>query len=186
LGFPSPYTGAWDELFATAEEAGAPLMVHLGTGGPSDPGRAPGANLTLTTIDCLQAVTDFVFSGALLHHRSLHVVAVEAGAAWLPHVAERMDFFLRRPGVWPADGIRPSELLRAQVSVSFIDDPVAIRWRHDVGVDRMLWQSDFPHRDSFWPDSRAVLARLLEDVPGHEANAIAEGNARRLLCIPTR
>jgi len=184
LGLPSLYTRAWDELFATAEEAGTPLMVHIGTGGRAHPGaeiRAPGSKLTLANLDCLQAITEFVFSGALLEHRRLQVVAVEAGAAWLPYLAERMDFFLKRPGVWSSSELKPSDLLRAQVSVSFIDDPVAIRWRHDVGVDRLLWQSDFPHRDSFWPESRAALERLLADVPDDEATAIAATNACRLL-----
>jgi predicted TIM-barrel fold metal-dependent hydrolase len=47
-----------------------------------------------------------------------------------------------------------------------------------------LWEADFPHNDSNWPNIRKVLSGALADVPGDEAARIAEQNARALYRFP--
>ena len=186
---PTLYSGKWSPLFATLEEAGIPLLIHIGKGVGVPEGAnygSFGALLTYMNFDVLTSVTDVVFSGILLDYPQLRVGFIEGGAAWLPYMAERMDFFLKRDGVWDmSPGVpRPSELLARNVYASFIDDPNGIRWRDQIGVDRMLWQSDFPHRDSFWPESRQHLEMALADVPAANARQIAEDTARELLGLP--
>jgi predicted TIM-barrel fold metal-dependent hydrolase len=189
LGVPPLFGGAWDRMFSVLEDAGVPLLVHIGQGVGVPEGRSFGgfgSLLTYMNFDVLGALVDFVFSLALLGHPGLKVGFVEGGVAWLPYVTERMDFFLKRAGVWDqSPGVPlPSELVRRSVYASFIDDPNGIRWRDEIGVDRILWQSDFPHRDSFWPRSRSVLEGALADIPDADARRIAEDNARELLRIP--
>jgi len=133
----------------------------------------------------MQAASELAFSPVFTRHPKLRVLLIEGGAGWLPYLKERMDYFWRRrddivvPGAHPERA--PSEALRSQVWASLIDDPAGIRQRHEIGVDRLVWQSDFPHSDSFWPDSRTHLEALLVDVSDDEARAIAGGNARALL-----
>jgi hypothetical protein len=100
-------------------------------------------------------------------------------------VDERMEFFVRRPEVWDPgeDGRSPSELAR-RMYASFIDDCYGIGRRHEIGLDRMVWQCDFPHNDSFWPNSRVQVEAAMADVPADEARILVEGNARRLLRLP--
>ena len=50
--------------------------------------------------------------------------------------------------------------------------------RHLIGIDKLMWEADFPHNDSNFPDSRKLLEKALADVPDHEAHQIAELNAR--------
>jgi predicted TIM-barrel fold metal-dependent hydrolase len=67
-----------------------------------------------------------------------------------------------------------------------ISDRYAIRNRDLIGLDKIMWEADFPHNDSNWPDSRTILAQALADVPDDEAAAIAELNARHLYRFPRR
>jgi predicted TIM-barrel fold metal-dependent hydrolase len=65
-----------------------------------------------------------------------------------------------------------------------IVDDYAIRNRDLIGVGKLMWECDFPHNDSNWPDSRKLLADALVDVPDGEARMIAEENARALYRFP--
>ena len=65
-----------------------------------------------------------------------------------------------------------------------ISDRYAIRNRDLIGVDKLMWEADFPHNDSNWPNSRKMLADALIDVPDDEARRIAELNARELYRFP--
>jgi len=58
--------------------------------------------------------------------------------------------------------------------------------RETIGVDNIMWEGDYPHSESQWPDSRKVLAEALRDVVDGDAAKIAEGNARRLSNSPRR
>ncbi len=193
LGLPPVDNPYWEPLFTAIERHELPMFVHIGSSGRAwhasdEAGESLGALLTLGNLDVMHAVTQLVFSGVLSRHPDLRVVMLEGGAGWLAYLTERMDFFWeRRAGVTipgGAPGVAPSALVRRHVHASFIDDPAAIRQRREIGVDRMLWQSDFPHSDSYWPHSRKRLAHLLADVDDAEARAIASGNARRLLKLP--
>jgi predicted TIM-barrel fold metal-dependent hydrolase len=61
-----------------------------------------------------------------------------------------------------------------------IEDATAIEMRERIGVDRLLFESDFPHQDGNWPDSRKVLADMMLNVPDEQARHIGELNAREL------
>ena len=56
--------------------------------------------------------------------------------------------------------------------------------RHRIGVENILVESDYPHADSTWPDTQAVLERTLGAVPVDEAASITWRNASRLFRHP--
>lgn len=56
----------------------------------------------------------------------------------------------------------------------------AVRNRHDIGVDRMLWSSDCPHITTDWPYSWKTIAATFDGVPADGRHAILAGNAQRL------
>jgi len=64
--------------------------------------------------------------------------------------------------------------------VCMVADRYAVLNRHLIGLDKLMWECDFPHNDSNWPDSRKVLADAVHDIPDDEARQIGELNARRL------
>jgi predicted TIM-barrel fold metal-dependent hydrolase len=60
---------------------------------------------------------------------------------------------------------------------------VGVDQRALIGVDNILWESDYPHADSLWPNSRATAEKLLANVPDDEAAKIAGGNAKKLFKV---
>ena len=65
----------------------------------------------------------------------------------------------------------------------FIRDEAGIEARHRIGVDKIMFEADYPHSDCVWPNSRASLAEQLRDVPDDEARLIAGQTAAKLLRV---
>src|SRR5699024_5581767 len=81
--------------------------------------------------------------------------------------------------------VGPRELWdRGHLGGCFISDDAGIAARHVIGVDKIMFESDYPHSDSNWPHTRKVLAESLVDVPDAEAEAMCEGNARKFYDFP--
>jgi predicted TIM-barrel fold metal-dependent hydrolase len=74
----------------------------------------------------------------------------------------------------------PSEYWHEHCYLTFIDDLPGVMLRKFIGVDRIMWSSDFPHLDSSWPESQQFLDRHLADVPEAEARPIIAENCVRL------
>ena len=73
------------------------------------------------------------------------------------------------------DDMRPSDFFHRNVVLSFQEDAVGIRLRDVIGVDNMMWGSDYPHSESTFPQSRKILAEILAGVPDDEQAKIAGG-----------
>jgi predicted TIM-barrel fold metal-dependent hydrolase len=78
------------------------------------------------------------------------------------------------------DGMLPSDFFRRNVVLSFQEDAIGIRLRDAIGVDNMMWGSDYPHSESTFPQSRKILAEILAGVPDDEQAKIAAGNTARV------
>jgi predicted TIM-barrel fold metal-dependent hydrolase len=76
--------------------------------------------------------------------------------------------------------MRPSDFFRRNVVLSFQEDAIGIRLRDVIGVDNMMWGSDYPHSESTFPQSRQILAEILEGVPAGEQAKIAALNTARV------
>jgi hypothetical protein len=87
----------------------------------------------------------------------------------------------------------PSDFFRRNVVLSFQEDAIGIRLRDVIGPDKMIWDnmmwgSDYPHSESTLPQSRKILAEILEGVPDDEQAktapdhdpGIAGGNTARV------
>jgi len=79
--------------------------------------------------------------------------------------------------------LRPSDYVRRQVWLTFLDDPVGASSLESLGSDTFMWGSDFPHTDSTWPNSRSVIAKNLAGVPAAVADKVLRENAAALYHI---
>ena len=70
----------------------------------------------------------------------------------------------------------PSDFFRGNVVLSFQEDAIGICLCDVIGVDNMMWGSDYPHSESTFPRSRKILA----GVPDDEQAKIAGGNTARM------
>ena len=62
---------------------------------------------------------------------------------------------------------------------SHVNEPGDL-WVEFVGVENIMWSSDYPHTVSTWPHSREVVDRDFKDVPANERRQIVRDNAARL------
>ena len=80
----------------------------------------------------------------------------------------------------PYTGAHPQEIWLRQFYATIEDDRAALATRHLIGVDNLMWGSDYPHTDSTWPCSNDVLDELFADFPEDERRKITRDNVRRL------
>jgi predicted TIM-barrel fold metal-dependent hydrolase len=65
-----------------------------------------------------------------------------------------------------------------------IDDPSTICTIDTIGVENILFESDYPHGDGTWPDTQIVMDQLLGDLPVEQIRMIAYENASKLYGLP--
>jgi len=125
-----------------------------------------------------------IFSGVFERHPRLMLAIVEFELAWAPNVLTSMDYTYReRHGEALyrfKDGLVPSDFFRRNVVLSFQEDAIGIRLRDVIGVDNLMWGSDYPHSESTFPQSRKILAEILEGVPDDEQAKIVGLNTARV------
>lgn len=208
LGLPSFHSDHWDPLWQICSEAQMPVSMHFGSGGYV-PGFSFSSMEKYSTLDAVNGVrpmpdspyavaitlfatnlmwstVDLLLSGKLQKFPDLQFSLAEGGIGWLPYILERTDYVWERHRYYqPIDfDTRPSELFRKHFYGCFIDDEHGLANRHMIGIDRITLETDFPHSDSSWPNSRKRAAEVLANVPDDECALIVEENARRMLRFP--
>jgi uncharacterized protein len=177
----------YDPVWATAAELGLPLSFHILTtrsGSMAQNPRGPRINSFLSIIRGNQDIMGtLIFSGVFDRHPGLKIVCAEADAGWVPHYMYRMDHAYKRHRYWmkapPLDRM-PSDYFRENIYTTFQDDWVAFRTKDLVNVRRLMWASDFPHSDSTWPNSQAVLDEQTQGLSEDERNWICHDNVAEL------
>jgi predicted TIM-barrel fold metal-dependent hydrolase len=176
----------FDSMWAAFAERGWPVSFHILTGAMGgDPMLGSGLGmLTVMSIvhQVQQTLALLIFGRVFDRHPDLRVVSAEHDAGWVAHFAYRLDQMWERHHNWlgrKSAGLErlPSEYLRHNAWYTFQKDPVAVETRERVGLDRLLWASDYPHSDSTWPHSQKVIERDFAGVPEREVEAIVAGNA---------
>jgi predicted TIM-barrel fold metal-dependent hydrolase len=84
-------------------------------------------------------------------------------------------------GGMPVNPRRPSEYYQQNVWIgsSFIT-PREVAMRHDVGVDKIMWGNDYPHREATFPYTRECMRHSFSDVDPVEVAAMVGGNAAKV------
>jgi predicted TIM-barrel fold metal-dependent hydrolase len=188
LGFPSVYTkDHWKPLFSACEETNTILNMHIGSSSrlaettPESPYIVSSSQIYL---NCQGSLLDFIFSGTLEDHPDLRVSYSEGQAGWVPYVMERADklweeradnqfgSFLSKP---------PSHFIPDRVYFCMFDDQVGLRLRDLVGMDQLVFETDYPHADSTFPITKETFAKICEvaGMSNDEAYKLARGNAIR-------
>jgi predicted TIM-barrel fold metal-dependent hydrolase len=185
LGLPSFWSHHWDPMLDALEETDTPMCLHIGSSSrpivPHEDAPIPVV-ISLLGLLSMAALSDLLFSPIFSRHPRLKVMLSECGIGWVPYMLERLDqVWTKQRHHSAVNEQRPSECFRDHVWTCFIDDEAGIELRHRIGVDHILYEVDYPHSDTSWPNSRKLLAESLADVPDDEARLIAGENAARLL-----
>jgi predicted TIM-barrel fold metal-dependent hydrolase len=186
LGLPDYHAERYDPLWAQLSEMGIPVCLHLG---PEDDtweiaSRDPTPQLAVFTSQQAMRMSEqlgmLLLSGLLERFPGLRFVFVEPGLGWVPHYISKLDGLAEHGYELPDLREKPSFYFRRQVSLTFMDDRRGVLDRHELGVGNIMWSTDFPHPACTWPNSRAVVQRLMEGVPDDEAYQMVYGNAARV------
>jgi predicted TIM-barrel fold metal-dependent hydrolase len=184
------YHEDWSECWATIEESGLP--VHFHTVGPNvrDTTGFSALNVNRAKAEALAngqyeraslALREMILGGVLEAYAKLHLVLSESGIGWVPYMLERMDqnwedqtrrqLTLKRP---------PSEYWYKQCSATFQVERFGSRNLETIGIDNVMWASDFPHPDGLWPDSQQFIAEQFAHLSPEARAKVLGGNAAKL------
>jgi predicted TIM-barrel fold metal-dependent hydrolase len=143
---------------------------------------------------CQRPLVRLLFSGVFERHPNLTFVLTETGSAWVPGALEELDFMYERivrarPGaveglfgstIRDEMNLRPSEYRARQcyIGASFLSRRDS-KARHATGLDRVMWGSDYPHREGTFPYTREVLRHVFHDIEPGEVALLLGINAAR-------
>jgi predicted TIM-barrel fold metal-dependent hydrolase len=188
LGLPSIHSGYWDPFFAACEQTETVVCMHIGSSSKmpaTSPDAPPAVQATLSFGNAMSSLTDFLFSGVLVRHPGLRLAYSEGQIGWIPYILERADDVWIEHRAW--GGVReivpepPSTYYYRQVYGCFFRDRHGIDSLDKVGVDNTTFETDYPHTDSTWPNTKQVAIELMGHLPEDVIYKLTRGNAIRML-----
>jgi len=190
LGYPSVFDSHWDPIIEACVETDTILNLHIGSSGFADmPAGAPMIELGATLFGpmAVSAAAEWLWSGYPARYPTLKIIMSEGGIGWVGMLMDRLDNIMSRSGYgqgWPDPKASPREVLKRNFWFAMIDDPSTLCTRDAIGVENIVFESDYPHGDGTWPDTQRVLHALLADLPVEEQRMIAHENAAGLYRMP--
>ena len=188
LGLPSLHSGYWEPFFDACDETGTVVCMHIGSSSqmPATSLDAPVAvSATLSFGNAMSSMSDFLFSGVLVRHPELRLAYSEGQIGWMPYILERADDVWLQHRAW--GGVKdlvpepPSTYFHRQVFGCFFRDRHGLESLHRIGVDNVTFETDYPHTDSTWPDSKKIFEEQVAGLDDETVWKLARGNAIRIL-----
>jgi predicted TIM-barrel fold metal-dependent hydrolase len=190
LGAPDYYDHCYDPLWAAIEDTGLPACFHIGLApityygeNPEDDpqfssGTIQPMSAMFTSVQC----GNFILSGVFERFPRLKTVWVEPGIGWVPWWLFHLDEMkLKRNYPFDEIPLAPSEYFRRNMWFTFIHEPFALNnLRYDIGIDNIMWSTDYPHPACTFPDSRKLMEEEFVDVPADERETIICGTATKI------
>lgn len=166
------------------------MVVHTHSGPSPDynydlPG-AIGIYLTEFAWWAGRPMWHLIFGGVFERFPELKFVMTEVSEFWVPHLLEMMDV---RASVKHTTGklgdfrsnltMSPSEYFKRNcwVGASALFDEGSTAVRHEIGMDRVMWGTDYPHPEGSWPHTHEKLVKYMKGLPDAEITAMLSGNA---------
>jgi predicted TIM-barrel fold metal-dependent hydrolase len=192
-GSPAPNPEEDDRFWAAAIELDMPLTGHIGFGGGAEAESramqeqgmlnfAPMTTMLSKTATRGGVVIQLIQHGTLDRFPQLQFFFAETQIGWVPEFKEDADEnwerhkFWSNSDKWPHP---PSWYVDNHFHWGFQVDRFGLKVRHDIGVDRIQWSTDFPHVQCDWPDSRRIIEMQFADIPEDEAKMMLHDNAVR-------
>ncbi|MET0240278.1 MAG: amidohydrolase family protein [Sphingobium sp.] len=181
----------WEEIFEMCDATGTPLNFHLNAS--LDANSAIWDNLgfdqrlpihaLLHHIGCAATMSNFMVSGILDRYPNLKIGLIESGAGWVPFWLEAMEHQLSEFRTAENRGLKmsPKEYFKQHFWVSFWFETVApTKLLDEIGVDKLMFETDYPHPTSLYPGVQDKLVSILGDQPYATRKQVLETNAVNL------
>lgn len=188
LDLPSIHSGEWEPFFQACADTNTVINMHIGSSSrmpATSPDAPAGVQATLSFNNAMGSLADWLYSGILVRHPTLKLAYSEGQMGWIPYALERADSVWREFRGWAFDKEAvpepPSFYFRRQVYACFFRDNFGLKNLHDVGVDNVTFETDYPHSDSTWPDTKDIFTDMVRNLPDEDVYKIARGNAITML-----
>lgn len=186
LGLPSYWDPFWNPIWQACQDRDIVLCLHIGTSGqipvPS-PGAPDALSYSLLQVGSMMSSVNLMMSPVCRLYPGLKFVFSEGGIGWAPNALERADrMWVRHRSYNDFDDILPSDIFRQNMFLCMIEEPVCLKYRADIGVERIMWECDYPHTDTVWPESQHSAGEVFEQAgcTPEEIELISHGNAERV------
>jgi predicted TIM-barrel fold metal-dependent hydrolase len=175
-------------VWRACEERGMVVHNHSGPAPDYDfslPG-AMGVFLVEFAWWAARPMWHLIFGGVFELFPKLKYCLTEVSEFWVPHTLELMDV---RASVKHTSGklgdfrsnltMKPSDYFRRNcwLSASALFDEGSTAVRHDIGMNRIMWGTDFPHPEGSWPHTAEKMKQYLTGIPEHELTQLLGSNA---------
>ena len=183
------YHEGWNVLWDTAAECEMPISFHsLGTSyaktNAAEQKRYEwvdtGLLYILFQLSGAEFLVSVLLSGACEKYPGLNFVLGECGIGWLPYVLERTDNEYRDHLFHIGLPHAPSDYWKRQGYSTFQEEFVSLDEVERIGVNNIMWGSDYPHQDGVFPDSRKTIQEGLGHLPEEVVRKIVCENAARV------
>lgn len=173
-----------DKVFAALAERRLAVHVHVALNlkmpATVNTNVLPAGTGSSRYVGASDPLTHMIFSGLFDRVPGIDIVFAEVDCGWVPYFKEQLDDgFLRYRFKFDLPRL-PSEYVEQHAHFTYVSDRYGIDNRDRIGVERILWSSDYPHGNSNYPDAWPPVLASLNGVPAHERQLILAGNAMRL------
>jgi predicted TIM-barrel fold metal-dependent hydrolase len=178
----------WEPLWQAVSEVNLPLHFHTFPSlPPSVREKATGltrraalftgvSGFQMNLVNILAAV---IGAAVLERYPNIRISFGESGCGWIPYALDRMDFEwedrFRDLGL----KMKPSDYWRRQCKATFQFDRIGAKLIDDIGVESLMWGSDYPHPDGVWPESSKYIEEQFGHLPPDVVRKITCDNAAK-------
>ena len=188
LGLPSIHSGYWEPFFRACAETQTVINMHIGSSStmPATSPDAPAAvQATLSFNQGMASMADWIFSGILPRYPDLKLAYSEAQMGWIPYALERARSVWKEFRGWAFDPAivteEPEFYFRRQIYACFFRDDFGLKNITDIGVDNIVFETDYPHSDSTWPETEQFIRDMATELDDETLYKIIRGNAIKML-----
>lgn len=179
----------WNPMWEAFLDAGLPVGLHVG-------GRRPGTpvanifessprfmtGLVMSKLTMAESVSELIHGLVMQRYPGLKFVSVEGQIGWISFFKYYADHLWEKHRYWTESELEhpPSHYFDRQVLATFMEDPVGLRERHEIGVDNIMWASDYPHSETTWPNSKSLTDEWFGPLDEEDKEKILWRNAAGL------
>jgi predicted TIM-barrel fold metal-dependent hydrolase len=177
---------SWEPFWQAVDDVQLPLHFHTF---PTTPPRARQeapkvrraamfTGVSAFQMGLIHIIAGMMGAGVFERYPRLRVSFGESGAGWLGYALHRMDFEFE-DRFRDLMKLKPSEYWRRQCKATFQFDPICTKLIDDIGVETLMWGSDYPHTDGIWPESSKYIEEQFEGLSPEVVHKITCENAAK-------
>jgi len=204
VGLPDLDQPYFAPLWSVANEAGAVINFHIGSGAPPTMGRQSPVGAATSDIywqsfgpqrrlavlatqfymSNVRIITNLIMSDMFDRYPQVKVVSAESGIGWVPFVLEaceyQLDEMVTEPSEVRLQSRRPTEYFRSNVYVMSWFERSGLKLVDDIGVDNVMLMTDIPHPTCLFPNTREYFASTTAHLSPEVRRKVVQDNAARV------